>query len=348
MTETRPAEVPVVLLGFGGVGQCLARLLRDNDGYRREGVAVKLHAVFDRGGGVLVPPSELDALLDAKRRAKTVTELESGRPVELDEALEGAAGGVLVDTSITDARTGEPGLEPARRALGRGISVVFASKGPLVAAYGELAELARQSSARIGIGAAVGIPLPSPEVGVLGVRGAGMKRFRGALNDSANQILRDLESGISLDEAVERARLEGTIEEDPSLDLDGWDAAYKLLILARAIWDPALALGDVATSGVTGIEKRELDAARSRRQRIRLIATGERDASGDVRLRCEPETLTEKDPLFHLAPGEKGLVFETEAMGTITLKTSKGGPLATAATVAKDLLNIAAPPSPLY
>jgi homoserine dehydrogenase len=341
--------VPVVLLGFGNVGQALVRLLEENDAYRSEGAEVTLHSVFDRGGGIRVEGRDPSELVAAKREKKTVTALDAARPVGLAAVLGETRGeAILVDTSITNAETGAPGLDPAREALGRGTSVVFASKGPLVAAFDELSRLARANGARIGGSAAVGIPLPSLEVGVLGLRGAGITRFRGILNDTTNQILRDLESGISLQDAVARARLAGTIEEDPRLDLEGWDAAYKLLILARAIWKPDLSLGDAETRGVSAIGKDALDEARQRRKRIRLIATAERSSGGEVRLRTEPEAIDAEDPLYHLGPGEKALVFETASMGTITLRSSKGGPLATAACVVKDVLNIGAPLRPFF
>ncbi len=129
------------------------------------------------------------------------------------------------------------------------------------------------------------------------------------------------------------------------MDLDGWDAAYKLLIVARAIWDPTLLLEAVDTTGVGAIGKKEFDAARSRRRRIRLIATGARTEEGTIELKTQPEALEPEDPLYELGPGEKGCVFETDVMGTISVKSSKGGPLATAACVIKDILNIAAPPA---
>ena len=317
-------NVPIMLLGFGNVGQSIARLVQQNDGYAREGFRLTIHSIFDRSGGVATEGHDLGALVSAKRKQGHVRAIEGARELALDNALDALSGGVLVDTSITDARTGEPGFTPARAALERGVPVVFASKGPLVARYGELSALAQANGARLGASAAVGIPLPSLEVGVLGLRGTKLSRFRGVFNDTTNQVLCDLESGISLEKSIESARIEGTIEEDPSLDLDGWDAAYKLLILDRAIWDPALTLADVNTMGVGAIGKKELDDARSRRRRIRLIATGERDADGSVRLNTEPA---------FLAPE-----------GTITVRSSKGGPLATAASVIKDVLNIAAPP----
>jgi homoserine dehydrogenase len=339
-------RVGIVLLGFGKVGQSIVRLLSSNEGYRRENVLLEIDSVFDRGGGIALEGAAPMGLLATKRHEKSVAAHPGGRSVHLEEALSSLGrDGVLVDSSITDATSGGPGLAPARQALARGLSVVFASKGPLVAAQDELSRLALEKGARIGASAAVGIPLPSLEVGLIGLRGASVTRVRGLLNDTANQILRDLESGRSLEEAVEAARRAGTIEEDPRLDLDGWDAAYKLLILCRALWDPSLRLADSVVRGVGAFGGRELEDARSRGRRVRLIATGERSGDG-IRLRTEPEALGADDRFHALGPGEKAVSFETDVMGTITLSSTRGGPLATASSVLKDVLNISSPPRP--
>ena len=137
-------DVPIILLGFGNVGQSLVKLLADNDGYAREGVRLTLHSVFDRKGGIVATGHEMSALVDAKRRKGSVSLLDGGQRIELanlSSALGDALGGILVDSSITNAETGEPGFTAARSALERGLSVVFASKGPLVARYRELSEL---------------------------------------------------------------------------------------------------------------------------------------------------------------------------------------------------------------
>ncbi len=342
-------DIPIVLLGFGKVGQALLRLLEEQDLYRAEGATLSLHSVFDRGGGIRGGGREPSALIATKQEKKTVASLEGARPVALEEALEEIRGrGVLVDSSITNADTGGPGLAPARRALEAGTAVVFASKGPLVADFEGLSTVARANGARIGASAAVGIPLPSLEVGALGLRGAGVRRFRGILNETANQILRDLEAGLSLPDAIAKARLAGTIEEDPRIDLEGWDAAYKLLILARVLWSPTLSLENGEIRGVSATGQNEIEKARARGQRIRLIATAERSSSGEVRLRTEPEALEASDPFYPLGPGEKALAFETASMGAITVRSSRGGPSATAACVIKDVLNLAAPPRPFF
>lgn len=333
-------EIPVVLLGFGNVGQSVARLVASHHGFEQEGVRLVLHAVFDRGGGVRAAGLEHDALIAAKRDRGSVALVSSGVSVSLTEALDVGPEAILMDTSVTDASTGEPGFGAACSALSRGMSVAFASKGPLVARFRELRALAREHGGQIGAAAAVGVPLPVLDVGLGGIRGAKLLRIRGVLNDTSNQVLRDLEAGATLPEAIASAQRAGIIEEDPSLDLDGWDAAYKLLILARTFWDESLELSALDRTGIGEIGTPELERAAGRGERIRLIATGERGNDGRVRLRTEPLALGPEDPLYDLGPGEKGFVFETELMGNIFIRTSKGGPAATAACVVKDALNL--------
>ena len=342
-------DVRIVLLGFGNVAQAVLRLLEENDSYRAEGVSLSLHSVFDRGGGIRVDANRAPVLIAAKREGKTVASLAGAARITVQEALDETRGeGILVDSSITNADTGGPGLGPARQALERGTPVVFASKGPLVAAFDELASLARANGARLGASAAVGIPLPSLEVGALGLRGAGVRRFRGILNDTTNQFFRDMEAGIPLEDSITKARLAGTIEEDPRLDLEGWDAAYKLLILARVLWNPKLSLADGEIRGVSSLGQDAIDEAREKGRRIRLVATAERTGAGEVRLRTEPESLETSDPFYALEKGEKSIVFETSSMGTIGLRSSRGGPVATAACVIKDVLNLGSPAKPFF
>ena len=74
-------RIPIVLFGFGNVGQALAQLLSDNQGYEREGVRLVLDAVFDRKGGVRTSGQDLDALVDAKRTRGSVTSVDGAEPV---------------------------------------------------------------------------------------------------------------------------------------------------------------------------------------------------------------------------------------------------------------------------
>lgn len=336
-------EIPLILLGLGKVGRAVVGLLEQNDGYDAEGVRLTLQAVFDSRGGVRATGIAAESLLELKRRGGSVVDLAGAERLGAAGALDEAPGAILVDCSPTDAENGGPGLDAARLALVAGHSVVFASKGPLVAAHAELSDLARRHGGRLGASAAVGIPLPSLEVALAATRGASLRSMRGALNGASDRVLAARLAGRSRDEAVAEARELGILEADPRLDLEGWDAAYKILILARVAWDPALPLSAIRVAGVEVVTDRELAAIRSEGGRVRLVATASRDREGEVRMAVRPERLAPDDPLFALGPGEKGLVLDTGSMGRISLAADGGGPVVTAACVLKDVLNLAAP-----
>jgi len=252
---------------------------------------------------------------------------------------------ILVDASPTDPDSGEPGLSLVRHALGRGHSSVLASKGPLVAAFAELLELARRNKCRIGFSAAVGTPLPSLEMVHLSLRGSTLHGFRGIFNTTANRILAKMESGTSYEDAMEDAERAGILESDPRLDVEGWDTAFKVLILARSFWRPTISMESVQVQGITGITGDDIARIKESGRRLRLVGTAKQSPSGEVAIRVEAEPLPPSDPLHSLGPDEKGAEFDTDLMGRLVVRTGKAGPATTAATLAKDILNIAAHPT---
>jgi len=342
-------QLPVVLLGFGKVGQAFASLLEERQGFKREGIELRLAGIFDRGGGVVGMALPLGEIMAAKRTSGTVASVpDLGCPGgRAGDALSSYPHAVLVDASPTDPTSGEPGLSLVREALERGHSAVLASKGPLVSAFAELLDLAQRSKCRLGISAAVGSPLPSLETVHLSLRGSTLRGFRGIFSATANCVLSDMESGVSYQGAVENARRAGILEPDPRLDLEGWDTAFKVLILARSFWSPTLPLEAARVEGITGLAGSDVTRIRESGRKLRLVGTARKGPSGEVAIRVAPEPLAPADPLYLLGPAEKGAEFDSDLMGRFVVWSGKAGPWTTAATLAKDILNIAAHPTPL-
>ncbi|MFQ5893801.1 MAG: hypothetical protein ACE5H5_05760, partial [Nitrospinota bacterium] len=341
-------EVPLVLFGFGKVGQAMARLLEERDGFRDQGVEIHLRAVFDRGGCSFGERLPLREILAAKGDGGTVASLPGlGRAdISAPEVLSRLPKAILVDTSPTDPETGEPGLSVVRDALDHGHSVALASKGPLVVAFEELLEKARLHGCRLGISAAVGAPLPGLETALVSLHGCRVRGFRGVFNDTANLILRQMETGTAYGEALETARRAGVLETDPRLDVEGWDTAFKVLLLARSFWDPALSLTAARIEGITDLSASDLARSAEQPKRVRLIGSARREDTGRVKIVVGPEALARDDPLYDLEPGEKAAVFDSDLMGRFVVRSGKGGPETTAATIAKDILNMVAHASP--
>jgi homoserine dehydrogenase len=149
-----------------------------------------------------------------------------------------------------------------------------------------------------------------------------------------------LGDGLSWEEALRRAREEGSLEADPSFDLDGWDAAAKLVILVNAVMRIPAKLEHVDRTGITGVTSDDVQQARREGRVYKLLATAERRPDGGANLRVAP-TLMPPDHFFsHLGRKQMGVVYYTDIYGTILAAIDEPTPVPSAATMLRDLLDI--------
>lgn len=266
---------------------------------------------------------------------------EAGRPeLGVRAALAEALADLLVEATPTNLRDAEPGLSCICEALGRGTSVVTASKGPLVLAYQELAALAARSGARLAFSAAVAGGLPTVNLGRRDLAGSTVQRVEGIFNLTTNYILTTMaEEGLSYEEALAEAQRRGHAETDPSLDVDGWDAAAKLVIVANSVLGRPTALSDVEVEGIRGVSSRHLGQASRAGKVVKLLAVAERMGS-DYRLSVRPTALEAAHPLARLSAWQMGVRYTTDTMGTILAVIDEPDPLPTAAAVLRDVIDL--------
>ncbi len=338
-------QVDIVLLGVGAVGRGLLRLLIEKGDVlaERHGVRLRVVAALDSRGAVLAAEGlSPTVLLEQKRRGESVASLPGGCVgMGAEEVLSQVRADVLVDASPVNLRTGEPGLSAARAALRRGMDVVLANKAPLVLAFHELHDLARTYKGRLAFSATVCGGLPVINMGQRDLVGATVRRFRGIVNSTTNYILSRMAAGETYTDALVEAQRRGIAEADPSLDVEGWDAANKLIIVAHAVLGLRVTLDDLTrVEGITGITPRDLANARMNGQVIKLIAHAERRQDGSYDLRVQPEWLPEDDFLAQVSGWEMGVVFETDIYETIFAKIDERDPLTTSAAVLRDVVNL--------
>ncbi len=336
--------VDIVLLGVGAVGRGLLRLIEERDAIlaSRYGVRLRVVAAVDSGGAIVDARGlSPHPLLAHKARGQSVATLGGGAPgMTVAEVLARVPAHVLVDASPVNLETGEPGLSAARAALSLGIPVVLANKAPLVLAYRHLHDLAREHGARLAFSATVCGGLPVINMGRRDLVAATVHRFRGILNSTTNYILTRMAAGESYAAALAEAQRRGIAEADPSLDVEGWDAANKLVIVANAVLGVETTLADVEVEGITRLTPETLAAVRERGQVIKLVAQAERRPSGTYALRVRPEPLPQTDFLASVQGWEMGVVFETDIYETIYAKIDERDPLTTAAAVLRDIVNV--------
>ena len=338
-------QVRLVLIGVGNIGRRFLEILaRKEDALRaRYGLELVLVGVADSSGAALAVEG-LDPLqvIQLKQEGRGVAAYPLlGRPgMVAVELVQQAQADVLLEASPTNLRDGQPGLGCMEEALRRGMHVVTVNKGPLVLAYSRLVKLAAERGARLAFSGAVAGGLPTVNIGRRDLAGSDILRLEGILNLTTNYILTQMaEKGKSYAEALAEAQAQGHAEADPSLDVEGWDAANKLVILAQSVLGQAAGLDDVEVEGITGIGSEELKQAAASGKVIKLIARAERE-DGGYHLSVRPTWLAPSHPLARLTAHQMGIVYHTDINGAITAIIDEEDPTPTAAAMLRDLINI--------
>ena len=346
----------LALIGFGHVGRRFARLIEERRDWlsldydlecRVVGVATGRHGALFRDAG-------LDAV------ALSVA-IEKGRPIVEDPSLAAddsfdvimrlarsdAPLKIVVETTTLDIAAGQPAIGHVRTALQNGCHVVTANKGPAAFAYEELNALALDRDRSFLFEGAVmdGVPVFNlvretlPAVDIAG--------FRGVINSTTNHILSALEDGESFDAALERMQRDGIAEADPSLDVDGWDAAAKTSALANVLMRARMTPQAVEREGIGPSTARAAMAAKARGMRVRLVASARQGPGGAV-TSVRPVELPETDLLAGLRGLANALVLQTDLVGEIAICQLTGGLTQTAYALLSDLVTIRrrTPPAP--
>jgi homoserine dehydrogenase len=271
------------------------------------------------------------------------------RPASADQGYGGQAGAcidllassdadlrVVLETTTLNIRDGRPAIDHVEAALNAGCHVVTANKGPAAFAYRRLAAMADKAGVSFLFEGAVmdGIPVFNlvretlPAATILG--------FRGVVNSTTNHILTALENGEEFAPALERMQTAGITEADPSLDVDGWDAAAKAAALANVLLDAAITPHDVDRTGLTPDIAAHARAALASGHRLRLVASARRGERPVVR----PVELPPDDLLAGLRGMANAIIFETDLLGGVAITQLDGSLTLTAYALLSDIVTI--------
>jgi homoserine dehydrogenase len=337
--------VRLLLAGVGNVGRRFLELLIAKRATLagRYGLELLVAGVAD-SSGVAASPKGLEAaqIVRLKTEGQGVAAYPQwGRPGAGARAmLKGTGADLFIDATPANLRDGQPGLDCTAVALAQGMHVVTANKAPLVLAFPRLAALARQKGVELRYDATVAGGLPAINLGRRDLGLARIERLEGMVNLTANLILAGMgEGGLSYGEALAEAQAAGHAEVDPTLDVEGWDAASKLVILAHSVLGFPATLDDVDREGITEVTEDMLAGALAQGQRIRLVAAAERRGEG-YKLSVRPTRLSADHPLAGLGSSQMGIVFHTDICGIVSAAIVEETPVPTAAAVLRDVVSI--------
>jgi homoserine dehydrogenase len=337
--------IRTALIGLGNVGRNFLRILemKEERLRRQYGLAFQVCLVADSSGAAISPDGFDPATVRAAKEAgKPVRELPGFQPGATPAGLLRKLDlHLLLEASPVNLESGEPGLSIVRSALELGIDVVLANKGPLVLAFQELQALAAESGAQMGYSATVCGALPVINFGQRDLIAADVRRLRGIFNSTSNFILSEMAAGRSYDAALAEAQARGIAEADPTLDVEGWDTANKLVIIANSFLSMPATLADVQVAGITHLTQGDLQAAHGDGEVIKLIATAEARGDGLYTLRVAPERLPADDFLGSCSSWEMGIEVQSDLYGRMYHKIWEREPLPTAAAMLRDAVNLA-------
>ena len=334
-------SVNIILMGFGNVGRAFLQILLEKKSLCRErfGLGFRVHAIFKRAGALFSPQSlEIEAIL-----GKLSSQVFEGLPwkpnLKLKDVLGAIPPGVLVECTSSNIKTGEPGLSVIRRALENRWNVVTANKGPLVVDYKDLMQLARQNQVHLKLSGATAAALPTLDVGFYSLAGAEILGIEGILNGTTNFILTKMGEGADYEAALKEAQAKGIAEPDPSLDVEGWDTASKILLISNAILGTDLVLSDVKVQGITQVPASLIPKTKKEGKSLKLLGRLYKEEN-NFRIEVVLVALDNSHPLFAVRGANKGIVFDTDTMGSVVVTGGKSDPKAAGAALLKDIINI--------
>lgn len=329
----------IILIGYGVVGQSFTKLLLSKlvDLYNLYGMKPRIVACVDnKGSAIDTSGLDIQRLLEIKKNKGTVGKYYNNNKSKLEpiQIIENIDAEIVMELTPTNLIDGEPGLSHIISAMKYGKNVITVNKGPLSVAFSSLIELANFNGISFKFSGTVGGGTPILEFAKRCLKGDRIVSFKGILNGTTNYILSKMEEGLTFTDALNDAQIKGYAETVPSLDIDGYDAAAKLVIMANWLMGMKVALEDVNRNGITTVKTQEVSEALRKGNAVKLIAICE-----NKKLVVKPMEVSKLDPLC-VNGTLNSVTFSLEYAGNQTIIGRGAGGIETASAVLRDMIEI--------
>lgn len=331
------------LLGYGGVGKSFIKLIVDKSSTLKEqGIDLEVVYIMNSKGGIYNPKGiDCAKLLATSKDGKNIIEdIDEDRKITPDFMLQRKDIDLIVELTSTNKETGEPALTYILKALKNKIHVVTGNKGPIVHSYRKLDKIAKENGVHLGIGCTCGGALPSVNGGVIEMAGSEIYSIEGVLNGTTNYILKEMEdTGCTYEIALKKARDFGIAEANPNFDVEGWDTAFKLLILTNVIMKEDKKLSEIRIEGITGLTPEDIKIAQKEGKRYKLIGRTMREGK-ELNMVVRPEKLDKEHTFYNVDGKNKAIRYVSDTLGELTLIGGASGTTAAAASILRDIIYI--------
>ncbi|WXG42460.1 MAG: homoserine dehydrogenase [Candidatus Freyarchaeum deiterrae] len=322
----------MAFVGFGNVGKAVARvMLEKRELFQKIGFEPTVVGIFEKNGSWIDDEGlNLQEILSEGESSPSWVEGANAKELIPDFDCE-----LIVEMTVTNIKDGEPGLTHFKEALNSGKDVVTSNKGPLVIAFPELMDLAEKKGRMLLYEATVGGAIPIFYAAREALLVNKVTSITGILNGTSNYILtRMTDEKISFNAALREAQEKGYAEADPTYDVEGIDAASKLVILANGILRIKKKLKDVRIEGISKITPEVIELAMEDGYLVKHIGYVDQN-----RIDVMPRLIPKSSPLA--VGGTLNVVtFETDVANDITFIGRGAGPRETSSAILGDILYI--------
>jgi len=327
-----------ILIGLGTIGQSYCQLLENRKGdlLTNYGIDSKIVAVADSKGVAIDEKGiNINDILSIKKNNKSVSDLSIGdkskTSIDLIEEIDAE---LLVDATPTNIQDGEPSASLLESAMKTKKNIITANKGPLALAFSSIIEKADYNNVILKYSATVGGGTPILEFGRKCLEADRILEMHAILNGTTNYILTEMDDrGLSFQDALKEAQELGYAETDPTLDIDGFDAAAKLVIMSNLLLGKELVLNDLKIEGIRDITQKDITKAKDNGNTIKLIASVNNMA------KVEPVIISKDDPMS-VAGALCSVKFVSEFAGEEIIIGKGAGGMETASAMIRDLVEI--------
>ena len=312
-------KVGVAILGLGVVGGGTYKILTENREYfqKTQGVDVVVESVLEKN------PERIKALGVESILADSIEEVVSNPAVDIVVEVIGGVG-IAKDFVMTALKSGK---------------IVVTSNKEMIAKYwSELEVEAKKMNTGLYFEASCVGGVPIIRTLCDGMQANKLQSIKGIINGTTNYILTKMSlEGLSYEDALSEAQKLGYAELNPTADVEGFDASYKLSILSSIAFNTKVKVEDVHREGITGITKEDIAYGKDLGYVVKLLAVGKNTDKG-IEVRVHPAFIEKSNPLASVNDSFNAVSLVGDSVGDIMLYGRGAGSLPTGSAIVSDVL----------
>lgn len=337
-------EINICLVGFGNAAQEFCRMLITKKLEIKEstGYDIKVTAIAGRSKGGIINAKGIDltrTLRDEKNRGCFDPTAEDTVTMETLQVIRHCNANLLVELSSLSIYDGQPAIAHIETAFDRGMHVITGNKGPMAWNYQKLRDKSNERGLQFLYETTVMDGCPIFNLVKYTLPGCKVLSFRGILNSTTNFVLGEMESGSSYEGAIREAKRRGFAEADPSMDIDGWDAAAKTSALLNVLMDANINPTEIDRQGISHITLEDIEKSKEKQCKIKLLCEGYIE-DNIVKGKVHPACINYNDTFSNIDATSSILAITTDLMGEIQVIEKNPEIQQTAYGIYSDLLTL--------